>query len=100
MPDTLPDNGPEGLPILALMLIRVVRAVNDFILSASFSDKSIRSDVTRGLPRRFFVENVNSGEDRTLYAVWSASASFSAWYSRRRWLSLLLFPGFCFNCLI
>jgi hypothetical protein len=55
------------------MLIRVVRAVNDFILSASFSDKSIRSDVTRGLPRRFFVENVNSGEDRTLYAVWPAS---------------------------
>jgi hypothetical protein len=73
MPDTLPDNGPEGLPILALMLIRVVRAVNDFILLASFSDKSIRCDVRRGLPRRFFVKGADSGEDRTLYAVWPAS---------------------------
>jgi len=81
------------------MLIRVVRAVNDFILSASFSDKSIRSGVTRGLPRHFFVKNVDSGEDRTLYAVWSASAPLSAWYSRRRWLSLLLFYGFSFNFL-
>jgi hypothetical protein len=55
------------------MLIRVVRAVNDFIFSASFSDKSIRSDVRRGLPRRFFVKSVDSGEGRTLYAVLSAS---------------------------
>ena len=51
------------------MLIRVVRAVNDFILSASFSDKSLREDVRRGLPRRFFVERGDFGEGRALSVV-------------------------------
>ena len=55
------------------MLIRVVRAVNDFILSASFSDKSLRGGVRRGLPRRFFVERGDSGEGRALSVVLATS---------------------------
>jgi hypothetical protein len=55
------------------MLIRVVRAVNDFILSASFSDKSLRGGVCRGLPRRFFVRRGESGEGRALSVVFAAS---------------------------
>jgi len=55
--------------ILALMLIRVVQAVNDFILSASFSDKTLRPSVKRGLPHRFFVERGDSGEGRALSVV-------------------------------
>jgi len=55
------------------MLIRVVRAVNDFILSASFSDKSCRRDVSRGLPRHFFVERGDSKEGRAPSIVSAAS---------------------------
>jgi hypothetical protein len=47
------------------MLIRVVRAVNDFILWASFSDQSLRGDVKQRLPRRFFAERGDSGEGRS-----------------------------------
>jgi hypothetical protein len=57
------------------MLIRVVRAVNDFILSASFSDKTLRGGVRRGWPRRFFVKRGDAGKGRTLYAVLSISRS-------------------------
>jgi hypothetical protein len=46
------------------MLIRVVQAVNDFILSASFSEKTLRGDVRRSLRRRFLVKKGDSGEDR------------------------------------
>ena len=55
------------------MLIRVVRAVNDFILSASFSDKSLRRDKGRGLPRRFFMERGDSKEGRTPSVVSATS---------------------------
>ena len=58
---------------LGLMLIRVVRAVNDFILSAIFSDKTLRPGVRRGLPHRFFVERGDSGEGRALSVVLSTS---------------------------
>ena len=51
------------------MLIRVVRAVNDFILSASFSEKSLREGVRGRLPRRFFVQSGDSGEGRALSVV-------------------------------
>jgi hypothetical protein len=55
------------------MLIRVVQAVNDFILLASFSDKSLRRDVSRGRPRRFFAERGNSEKDRARSEVFAAS---------------------------
>jgi len=55
------------------MLIRVVRAVNDFILSASFSEKSLRGGVRRRLLCHFFVERGDSGEGRTLSVVLSTS---------------------------
>jgi hypothetical protein len=55
------------------MLIRVVRAVNDFILSAVFSEKTLRGDVRRGLRRRFLVESGDSGEDRAPSVVLSIS---------------------------
>jgi len=55
------------------MLIRVVRAVNDLILSASFSEKSLSGNVRRGLPRRFFVETGDSKEGRALSVVLSTS---------------------------
>jgi hypothetical protein len=42
IPNTLADNGPERLFNNRLMLIRVVLAVNDFILPASFSEKSLK----------------------------------------------------------
>ena len=58
---------------LGLMLIRVVRAVNDFILSASFSDKTLRPGVRRGLPRRFFVERGDSGEGRAPSVIFATS---------------------------
>jgi hypothetical protein len=81
------------------MLIRVVRAVNDFILSASFSDKGLREGVSRGLPGHFFVAIGVSGKDRALSIVSSASGPVSERRLRSGWLSLLLFHGFCFNCL-
>jgi len=61
---------------MGLMLIRVVRAVNDFILSAGFSDKSLRGGMRRRLPRRVFVESGDSGEGRTLSVVLTTSPRF------------------------
>jgi hypothetical protein len=61
---------------LGLMLIRVVRAVNDFILSGSFSDKSLRGVMRRRLPRRFFVERGDSGEGRTLSVALTIPAGY------------------------
>jgi hypothetical protein len=58
---------------LGLMLIRVVRAVNDFILSGSFSEKTLRGGMRRGLPRRFFVERGDSGEGRAPSVVFATS---------------------------
>jgi hypothetical protein len=55
------------------MLIRVVLAVNDFILPASFSEKSLRGGVRRGSPPPFFVERGDSGESRALSVVFSTS---------------------------
>jgi hypothetical protein len=55
------------------MLIRVVQAVNDFILSAGFSDKAISGDVRRSLRRRFLVKRGDSGEDRSPSVVLATS---------------------------
>jgi hypothetical protein len=55
------------------MLIRVVRAVNDFILSAAFSEKTLSGDVRRGLRRRFLVARGDSGEDSAASVVLSIS---------------------------
>jgi hypothetical protein len=61
---------------LGLMLIRVVRAVNDFILSGSFSDKRLGGDVSRRLPRRIFLVSGDSGKGRTLSVVLTIPAGF------------------------
>jgi hypothetical protein len=55
------------------MLIRVVRAVNDFILSARFSDKSLRGRVRLCVSRRFFMERGDSGEGLALSVVLTVS---------------------------
>jgi len=73
IPNTLADNRPDRLFHNKLMLIRVVLAVNDFILPAGFSGKSLRGGVRRGLPRHFFVERGDAGEGRALSVVLSTS---------------------------
>jgi hypothetical protein len=55
------------------MLIRVVRAVNDFILSASFSDKSLGEASGEACGAAFFMERCDSGEGRALSVVFAAS---------------------------
>ena len=55
------------------MLIRVVRAVNDFILPAGFSEKSIKEYQGGALLRRFFVERGDSGEGRAPSIVFATS---------------------------
>jgi len=54
------------------MLIRVVQAVNDFILPASFSEKSLSGDVRRGRRGGFLLTRNDSGEDRAPCIVLSA----------------------------
>jgi hypothetical protein len=49
------------------MLIRVVQAVNDFILPASFSEKTHRG----GVWRDFLWVRSDSGEDRSPPVFWS-----------------------------
>ena len=73
IPNTLADNRPERLFNNRLMLIRVVLAVNDFILPAGFSERSLRGGVRRGLPHHFFVERGDFGEGRALSVVLSTS---------------------------
>jgi hypothetical protein len=81
------------------MLIRVVQAVNDFILLASFSEKTIGGDVRQSLRRRFLAERGDSVEDCALSAVLSTSGPGFGRAFQGHWLSLLLFYGFSFNCL-
>jgi hypothetical protein len=51
------------------MLIRVVRAVNDFILAATFSGKGFRSGARPVLPRRFLLKRDFSGEGCALSVI-------------------------------
>ena len=56
------------------MLIRVVLAVNDFILPASFSEKNLKGRRKARLAAPlFFVESGDSGEGRALSVVFSTS---------------------------
>jgi hypothetical protein len=57
------------------MLIRVVLAVNDFILPASFSEKNLKGRCKARLAASplFFMERGDSGEGRALSVVFSTS---------------------------
>jgi len=55
------------------MLIRVVRAVNDFILPAGFSEKNITGTLAGEACPAAFGDDPRFGECRALSVVWLAS---------------------------
>jgi hypothetical protein len=82
------------------MLISVLRAVNDFILPAGFSEK----DITGGYPPRLVpassFERGGPGKEQALSLLWPEPAQSPGLRHGRRSLSLLLFRRFSINFLL
>jgi hypothetical protein len=82
------------------MLISVLRAVNDFILPAGFSEK----DITEGYPPRLVpaisLERGGPEKEQALAKVWPDPARSPGLRHGRRSLSFLLFRRFSINFLL
>jgi hypothetical protein len=83
------------------MLIRVVLAVNDFILPAGFSEKSLKGALDGEACRQlFYRERGFWGMPRSVFSLAHIASGFKPSLRGRCWLSLLLFRQFSFNFLI